>query len=439
MKDYLFFGGELVTSAGPVPNTGIIVMRGKIALPGAIRPDSIYTGLSCSLSPSPSLQGRPPEGNCIQCSTASCNTGTAATDCEEINAEGLYITPGFIDLHIHGGCGFDTLDGNTAGLRKMALFHARGGTTSFLPTIAAGSPEVMEKALATVSALYLRNTGGAALLGAHLEGPYLNPERAGCQNKAYFRPPDTGEMERLISIGDGCLKMVTLAPELPGAMKLMKLLNREGIVISAGHSQASYEETGTAITAGLRHAVHLFNASGPLHHRNPGLVGAVLTHREVTAEIVADGHHLHPAMLRLLLEIKGKRGLVLVTDAVRAAGMTDGAYDFAGQKIVVTKGKAELHEGRLAGSTITMIDAVKNVVNLAGLPLHEAIRMASLNPARVLGIEDQKGAIAPGMDADIVLMDKDFNIKLVMVQGEIVFNSLTPLKSFSGETQTGTA
>lgn len=427
MKNYMITGGELITSGGPVPNEGLMIMRGKIALPGAMNPDSIYAGLSCSLN---FLSG-PNGGSGAQAKNACASPSPGLTrlpadepSYETINAEGLYISPGFIDLHMHGGGGFDTSEGNTTSLRKMSIYHARGGTTSFLPTIAAGPSKVMEKALAAVSAQYLRTTRGASILGAHLEGPYLNPEKAGGQNRAYLRLPDVREMERFISAADSCLKMVTLAPELPGALDVIKLLNREGIVVSAGHSTATYEQTEEAIRAGMRHAVHLFNASAPLHHRNPGLVGAVLASREVSAEIIADGHHLHPSMLKLLREIKGKRGLVLITDAMSSAGMSDGTYKFAGQEIEVSQGRATLKDGTLVGSTLTMSAAVRNMVLLGGLPLQEAVHMASLNPARALGIEDQKGTIAPGMDADIVLMDRDLNIKLTMVMGEVVYSDL---------------
>jgi N-acetylglucosamine-6-phosphate deacetylase len=427
MKDYLIKGGELITSGGPVPNTGLVIIRGKIALPGAMKPDSLYIGLSCPLnfsSPPKSTMETPlassnPNNN--QLFAAETNT---ESEYEIINAEGLYISPGFIDLHMHGGGGADTTEGNTASLRKMAMFHARGGTTSFLPTIAAGPAKVMEKALAAVSAQYLRTTGGAGILGAHLEGPYLNPAKAGGQNKSFFRPPDLEEMKRYITTADGCLKMVTLAPELPGAAEIMRLLNREGIVVSAGHSLATYEETKDAIRAGMRHAVHLFNASPPLHHRRPGLVGAVLASREVSAEVIADGHHLHPSMFMLLREIKGKRNIVLVTDSMGAAGLGDGKYKFSGREIEISGSRSALKDGTLAGSTITMADAVRNVIHMAGLPLQEAVNMASLNPARVLGIEDQKGTIAPGMDADIVLLDRKLNVKLTMVQGELVYSEL---------------
>lgn len=270
----------------------------------------------------------------------------------------------------------------------------------------------------------VRITEGAQLIGAHMEGPHLNPARAGAINPAYLREISIKEMNEYISLGEGFLRMVTLAPELPGSTKLIKLLSKEGIVVAAGHTEATYEISMSSFKAGVRHAIHLFNASSPLHHREPGLVGAVLASKDITAEIIADDSHLHPSVLKLLYSVKGNRGLTLATDAVSAAGMPDGEYMFNDRKIVMNNGKITLEEGPVAGSSLKMIDTVRNMVNKAGIPIHEAVRMASLNPARLLGKENTKGALAPGMDADLVLLDKELNVKLTMVNGHIVYNSL---------------
>ncbi|MHB8157570.1 MAG: N-acetylglucosamine-6-phosphate deacetylase [Desulfocucumaceae bacterium] len=399
MNNYLICRGQLVTSSGTVPNTGLLVTRGKIAAPGAMNPNSnsSYAGLSC------------------------CSIGACPVERIEIDAGDLFIAPGFIDLHVHGGNGYDTLDGSTASLNKTAQYHAGGGTTSFLATVAPAPDGKLKKILSLINALTLRITEGAQLLGAHMEGPYLNPARAGAINPAHLKHVDTEEMEYLVALCEGSLKMVTVAPELPGCTDLIKMLSREGVIVAAGHSEADFQVSEASFRAGVKHAVHLFNASAPLNHREPGLVGAVLANRDINAEIIADGHHLHPSMLKLLYSIKGSRGLTLATDAVSATGRPDGDYVFNGRKVTLKGGIITLPDGTLAGSTLTMIEAVRNMVNLAQIPLHEAVRMASLNPARLLGRESAKGALAPGMDADLVLMDRDLNVVLTMVGGKIVY------------------
>lgn len=408
VKDYIIKGGKLVTSSGLVDNNGLLIMRGRIALPGAMRPESLYSGFACTLYPG--------SRSIVQFPRASADPESY----ELIDATGLYIAPGFIDLHVHGGSGFDVMDASARALREMARYHASGGTTSFLPTVSASSPAQMIKALQAIAALSQRHTGGAMILGAHLEGPFLNPASAGALDKNQLRHPDIKEMESLLSTAEGNLRMITLAPELPGIREIIRMNTREGVVVAVGHSRANYEETIQAIKYGVRYAVHTFNATIPMHHRDPGLLGAVLTAPEVVTEAIADNYHLHPAMLQFLLSIKGKRGATLATDAIRAAGMSDGTYKFAGRQITVHNGKTSTPGGTLAGSTITMAQAVRNAVRFGNISLPDAVRMASANPARVLGLEDQKGSLAPGMDADIVLLDEDLEVRLVMVQGEIV-------------------
>lgn len=432
MTDYLICGGELVTSVGTVPNTGILITRGKIAAPGAPGPGGLYSGCCCSTGrprrrPAPSAE----KGS----STKKCCVGDQCSrECVEIDARELMITPGFIDLHVHGGNGFDILDGTAASIKEIASYHARGGTTSFLATIAPAPRERLQSILSAVSGLTMKFSGGAQLLGSHMEGPYINPLRAGAINPAHLRKVDLNEMFDFVLAGEGTLKMVTIAPELNDSPALIEMLTREGIAVSAGHSDADYETAVASFKAGVKHATHLFNASAPLHHREPGLVGAVLAERDITAEVIADGHHLHPAMLKLLYSIKGNRGLTLATDAVSAAGKPDGEYLFNGRRIVMKEGKITVPGGPMAGSSLTMVQAVKNMVDMAGIPLHEAVRMASLNPARLLGRQNSKGALAPGMDADIVLLDKDFNVRLTMVCGEIVYSNLrTPQKKKAGK------
>lgn len=342
---------------------------------------------------------------------------------EVMDASGLYIVPGFIDLHVHGGGGADILDGTPASLEKMACFHGRHGTTGMLPAIAAAPLAQMIKTLENLC--NWDNTGeGAHILGVHLEGPYLNPQYAGAIDPAHLRRPDPEEMELFIGIAGGLLRIVTLAPEIPGNTEIIKDLADRGIIVAAGHTGASFEQINRASGYGLRHATHIFNAMGPFHHRKPGAAGAVLANPGLSAEIIADGIHIHPAFLNLAWRLKGDN-LALVTDALAAAGMPDGTYQFTGRKVTLTSGQILMESGRLAGSVLTMDRAVRQMVNLAGLSLPAAVRLASAAPARILGLGHRKGILAEGYDADLVLLDRDFNAVLTMVEGKIIYQDKT--------------
>jgi len=337
---------------------------------------------------------------------------------EIINAEGFYITPGLIDLHVHGGGGADALDGAPDSLGLISLFHGRHGTTGILPTIAASSPERMALAL-EAAANYAGKEKGALILGSHLEGPYLNPSFSGALNRNHLKYPDPTEIEELLAAGQGTLKMVTLAPELPGCLEIVEALSSSGVIPSLGHSGATFEETQRAAQVGLRHITHIFNAMAGMHHREPGPAGAALSSTMFSAEVIADGLHIHPFILKMLWELKGN-GLALISDAISAAGLSDGRYRLAGQEILVVGGRAALPCGRLAGSTITVLEAVKNMIKLAGLTLPQAVSLASTNPARILG-QMNKGRIAAGCDADLVLLDTEIDPCLVMMGGKIIF------------------
>ena len=384
--------GKLITDSGIIPNPGLWISGGKLAA-------SSPSGLK------------------------KYGFGTISHEHQyvQINADSMYIAPGFIDLHIHGGNGHDLLEGTDEAVLAVASYHARGGTTSFLATFTPAPTKVLDQAFSTINSFSNRSTGGAQLLGIHLEGPFLNPKRCGAINPAYLKMVCLQELNRMMAVCKNSLKMMTVAPELPGCNAIIEMLVQEGVVVAAGHSEANYETALSSFKAGITHATHLFNASIPLHHRKPGLVGAVLECNEISAEIITDGYHLHPAIIKLILSIKGSRGLTLGTDAVSSAGMPDGEYLFNDQKVMKVNKKITLPDGSLAGSSLTMIDAVKNMVHFTGIPLHKAIRMSSLNPARLLGIEKSKGKLAPGMDADLVLLDQDLNVKITMVQGEIVY------------------
>lgn len=392
MDTYAIYGGQLITTDGIIPNSTFIVSAGKLNFPLGSEDYWIKNHRLHRY--------------------------------KKINADGLLIAPGFIDLHVHGGNGYDFLEGSADAIKKIAAFHAKGGTTSLLATIVPANGKIIKRSLSAIHALTVKKSGGSRILGTHMEGPYINPHRAGALNPDYLQAVNLEQMAEYISASQGSLKMVTVAPELPGCIDLIKLLLQKEIIVSAGHSEADYETSLSSFILGIRHAVHIFNASIPFHHRVPGLVGAVLTENDINAELIADGQHLHQCTLKLLASVKGKSKLTLATDAICAAGMPDGAYRFNDHKVYLQKRKITLDNGLIAGSSLTMAEAVKNMAAMTGIPLYEAVLMASLNPARIIGIEKCKGVLADGMDADLVLLDKDIKVRLTMVGGEIVFSNL---------------
>ena len=328
------------------------------------------------------------------------------------------VLPGYIDLHVHGGGGSQCNTDDPEEVLSMARFHARHGTTALLATTVAASIEQLEAALAAIAACASRSSG-AAVLGAHLEGPFINPRRPGAMDPAMFIDPDQRSLQRLLAAGTGAVRMMTLASELPGALDMIRALAAAGIIVSLGHSDATYDETRAAVDAGARCATHTFNAMPPLHHREPGLLGAVLDLDELTCELICDGIHVHPAALRVAFRAKGLFRSTLVTDAMQAAGMPDGEYRLGGATVTVSSGRAEIpRDGSIAASTLTMDAAVANAVRFLGISLAEAAVLASGNPARLLGIDHRKGAIASGFDADLTILDDDLRACGTLVAGE---------------------
>jgi N-acetylglucosamine-6-phosphate deacetylase len=338
-----------------------------------------------------------------------------------IDATGHHIAPGFIDLHVHGGVGqmFELAD--TDGYAKVAEVLAQSGTTGFLATIAVLPHENTLDAIKT--AREYSSADGAKMLGIHLEGPYLNPEMAGAQMVSAMRRPSIEELEEYREAAGGLLKIMTLAPELEGGLEIVSALNNHGIIAAAGHSNATFDEIKDAVQAGLTHISHTFNALRPLHHREPGAVGAALAMDLLTTELICDGHHVHPAAVNIVLRCKPHDKIVLVSDSVAALGLPEGDHDFLGIPVLVKDGAVRLKNSEnLAGSVLTLDVAVKNVFSWFGdIALREIFNMASLNPARVIGIDASKGQIASGKDADIVLIDEHFNVDLTMVEGRIVY------------------
>ena len=338
-----------------------------------------------------------------------------------VDLGGRTLAPGLIDLHTHGAVGCDTMDATPDALRGMAGFFARHGVTGFLATTVTAPPDEILSALRNIAQVMTEGTGGANLLGAHVEGPFLDPGRLGAQDGRHVRAPAPDELRQMLDTG--VVRVLTLAPEVPGAAALMDCAREAGAVLSAGHTRATCEEMIAATRRGLRHVTHLFNGMEPLHHRQPGVVGAALTLPELTCELIADNVHVHPAVLLLAWRAKGTERIVLVTDAMRGAGMPDGRYLLGGLEVILQGGEARLPSGNLASSTLTLERAVANMMAATGLTLAEALPMATAVPAQTLGLADRKGSLAPGLDADLVVLDAELHVDLTVVGGEVVHAS----------------
>lgn len=332
-----------------------------------------------------------------------------------------FIAPGFIDLHVHGGGGADFMDADPEQVAVITTTHARYGTTGLLATTLT-APD--EEILAAIRAAAAAKPAGARVLGYHIEGPFVSMKYKGAQDPRYVRPADLAEIDRWMAAGrPGDRWHVTLAPEAEGALAAIAYLVRRGAVVSVGHTDCTYAQLKEAREAGLCHATHLFNAMRGLHHREPGTVGGALTLDGMTVELIADGVHVHPVAMDLAIRARGKQNVLLVTDAMQAAGMPDGQYRLGKLKVFVQEGQARLEDGTLAGSVLTMDRAVRNMVNLVGVDLPTAVAMASLHPARLHGLAERKGKLAAGMDADLVLLDRDLQVQATLVEGHVAYDS----------------
>ena len=327
------------------------------------------------------------------------------------------ILPGFIDVHVHGGAGADFMDGSDEAVAAVTEFHARNGTTALAATTLSSSREDLHAAIRAV-ARNARRPRAAEICAVHLEGPYISLHRAGAQDVASIRPADIHELAALIDEAPELHWMMTIAPEIDGARGLIEHF-RDLVLFSIGHTAADYGEAVNALEWGAAHFTHLFNAMTGLNHREPGVVGAALASAKATAELIADGVHVHPAVLRIAALLMPKR-IALVTDAVRACGMPEGTYKLYGHDISVAKGAVRLADGTIAGSTLTMQRAVQNMVELAGLPLEMVVPLATEVPARILSARERKGKLAAGFDADVVVLTEKFEVERVMVRGERV-------------------
>ena len=322
------------------------------------------------------------------------------------------IVPGFVDLHCHGGGGHTFTTGDVASARGAAAFHLGHGTTTMLASLVSSPFELMRDA----TAAYLPLVGERVLAGLHYEEPYLSGVRCGAQNPEFLRDPSVAELTELIKLGEGAVRMVTIAPELPGAAEAIALLREHGVLAAIGHTDATYEQAKLGIAAGGTVGTHLFNGMRPPHHREPGPVVALLDSIAV-CELIGDNIHLHPGMLAFAARAAGPDRAALITDAMDAAGMPDGDYELGGQHVVVADRVARLaRNGSIAGSTLTMDVALRNAVE-AGIPLADAAAMASTTPARVLGLDDEVGALEAGLRADLVVLDAGLQVKRVLRAG----------------------
>jgi len=331
---------------------------------------------------------------------------------------GSWVLPGFVDMHVHGGGGTSFTGGSEEDARRAAAFHRAHGSTSIVASLVTAPLAELETRAALLAGL----AAEGVLAGLHLEGPFLSAVRCGAQDSRYLLVPDVAAFERLRAASAGHLRVITVAPELPGATALIAAAVRAGVTVAVGHTDATAEVTSAAVDAGATHATHLFNGMRLLHHREPGAAGALLDRDEVTCEVIADGVHLHDTTVRLVARAVGPGRLVLITDAMAAAGRPDGDYRLGSLRVNVSGGVARLADrtgpaGPMAGSTATMDDIVRRAV-AAGLPVSAVAAAASTNPARVLGLGDRVGALRPGLEADLVVCDDEFRLTAVMAGGQ---------------------
>ncbi len=340
----------------------------------------------------------------------------------ELNASGRTVVPGFVDVHIHGAGGHDVMEGTREALEIISATVAAHGTTSLVATTVTASEKETRDSVAGIAHFILNTSQYAArelsaeILGIHFEGPFISPVRRGVHPAKWIVPPSRELLAQLLGEARGTAQILTLAPELPGALDLISAARHAGLVVSLGHTDATYEQAQAAIEAGASHAAHVFNAMRPFSHRGTGVIGAVLTSPKVSAELIADGVHVDEAAMRMLVELKTSERVILVSDGISATGMPDGKYQLGKFEVKVSGGVARNAEGKLAGSTLTLDRALRNMVAL-GVPLASALRMVTANPARQIGLGARKGVLAPGADADLVFLDDKLEVSGVMTRG----------------------
>jgi N-acetylglucosamine-6-phosphate deacetylase len=344
----------------------------------------------------------------------------ADSGCDLLDAEERIAAPGFIDVHIQGAGGADVLDGEREGLEAISKTCARFGVTSFLATTVYKGDGDNEHL--TLAAEYAgRDLGGANLVGIHLEGPFIAANKRGMIQPGCICEPSMEVLDKILDVTGGKLAMMTIAPELEGGLEIIQRLVSSNIVASFAHSEADYQQTVAGIAAGISHATHLFNAMSGVHHRSPGPLVAIFQNENVTAQLIADGVHIHPSVLKLAFEILGPEQIVLITDGMQAMGLPDGKYIYNGVEYESKEGAARYKDGTLIGTALGLSELVKRFISFTGCGLDVAVKMVTENPAKVLGLADRKGSIAVGKDADLVLLNDDLSVWTTIVGGKIVF------------------
>jgi N-acetylglucosamine-6-phosphate deacetylase len=342
---------------------------------------------------------------------------------EEISATDKTAIPGFVDVHIHGAGGRDVMEGSAEALAGVSTTVARHGTTSFVATTVTASPEdtirSVEGISHYISQQHETDDARAEVLGIHFEGPFLSPARPGVHPPEWLKLPSAELLDKFLQAAAGKAQILTIAPELLGAMPCIDAARNAGMVVAMGHTDATYEQARAAIAHGVHHAVHVYNAMRPFSHRDSGVIGAVFTSPEVSAELIADGVHVDETAMKVLIQAKGPEHMILISDGISATGMLDGNYKLGKLEVTMSNGICRNSEGKLAGSTLTLDRALRNIVGL-GVPLPDAVRMLTLNPAALLGLEFKKGALRVGADADIVLIDESLRLTNVWVRGTAV-------------------
>ncbi|MBB6671627.1 N-acetylglucosamine-6-phosphate deacetylase [Cohnella nanjingensis] len=345
------------------------------------------------------------------------DSGTAVRD-----AGGARVVPGFVDVHVHGGGGYDFMTGHDGSLEEIRLYHAAHGTTSLLATTVTAGREPIAEAIRMIVREMKRGGPGAEVAGIHLEGPYLNPVRCGAQNPENIRAADLDEIRAFWDLSEGTVRLVTLAPELEGGLEATRFFRARGVTVSIGHSDASLAETREAVREGASHITHLFNGMRPFHHREPGLTGGALLLGELTVEMICDGIHIHPEAVRYVWETKPRDRIVFITDSMGPAGLPDGTFRFEGMTAAMRDGilrlvQADGTEGSLAGSTLTMDKAMRNVMQWTGASLEDVLPALTLHPARQAGLAGRKGSLEAGKDADFVWLNDDDTVAQTWVGG----------------------